>query len=243
MPGYGGADACEKECSCHHNDDHSSDCVGTCTSSRRNQPLKQGVHLDGPQTPWKEPKPTPTPTPESAVASTAGVGVAKKKKHGRPKKTTKAPKSTEVMPQKSDTSMVNGRKEPSKPEQTTPITTTAVSADATVVQDECPDVNESSSHIRPSDMKISKVGQASAAEVEIAALAAAAAAAAAVAVVASHTAASAFARQQRQKNTSNAWLQIGMQISTPTQRRKPTAKPSQRQAISPSFLRKPHWLT
>ena len=59
-------------------------------------PLKQGGQLDGPNTPRKEPKPTPTPTPEPAVASTSGVGVAKKKKRGRPKKTPKAPKSTEV---------------------------------------------------------------------------------------------------------------------------------------------------
>ena len=97
-------------------------------------PLKQGVRLDCPPTPWKEPKPTPTPTPESVVASGSGVGVAKKKKRGRPK-TPKAPKSTEVTPQKSDTSMVDGGKEPSKPEQATPTTTTAASADATVVQD------------------------------------------------------------------------------------------------------------
>ena len=56
----------------------------------------------------------------------------------------------------SDTSMVEGGKEPSKPEQTTPTTTTAPSADAPVDQD--PDVNESSSPIPPSDMNISKVG-------------------------------------------------------------------------------------
>ena len=45
-------------------------------------PLNQGVQLDGPQKPRKEPKPTPTPTPELAVASTSGVGVAKIKKCG-----------------------------------------------------------------------------------------------------------------------------------------------------------------
>ena len=134
-------------------------------------PLKQGGQLDGPNTPRKEPKPTPTPTPEPAVASTSGVGVAKKKKRGRPKKTPKAPKSTKVTPQKSNTSTVEGGKEPSKPEQTTPTTTTAPSADAPVDQD--PDVNESSSPIPLSDMNISKVGQASAAQIEIAALASA----------------------------------------------------------------------
>ena len=55
-----------------------------------------------------------------------------------------------------------------------------MSADVTVVQDECPDINESSSLIPPSDMNISKVGQASAAEVEIAPLATAAASASAL---------------------------------------------------------------
>ena len=87
--------------------------------------------------------------------------------------------------------MVEGGKEPSKPEQTMPTTTTAASADTSVVQDEGPDVNESSSPIPPSDMNISKVGQPSAAEVENVALAAAAAAAAAVA---STSALSALAR-------------------------------------------------
>ena len=159
-------------------------------------PLKQGIQLDGPQMPRKEPKPTQTPTPESAVASTSGVGVAKKKKRGRPKQTPKAPKSTEVTPQESDTSMVEGGKEPSKPEQTTPTTTKAASADATVVQDEGPDVNQSSSPIPPSDMNNSKVGQASAA---VASTSAAVASTSAVvastsAAVASTSAASAFAR-------------------------------------------------
>ena len=37
--GNGGADPCEKVCSCHHNADHSSNCVSTCSSSiRGNQP-------------------------------------------------------------------------------------------------------------------------------------------------------------------------------------------------------------
>ena len=135
------------------------------------------------------------------------MGVAKRKKRGQPKKTPKATKSTEVTPQKSDISMVEGEKE-----QTTPTTTTAASADTTVVQDDCPDVNECSSPIPPSDMTISKVGQASAADKEITTLGAA----------------------------SNARLQIGLQISTPTQGRKPTAKPRQRQAVSHSLLRKSH---
>ena len=42
-----------------------------------------------------------------------------------------------------------------------PTPATAVSADSTVVQDESPDVNESSSAIPLGDMTISKVGQAS----------------------------------------------------------------------------------
>ena len=156
-----------------------------------------------------------------------------------PKKTPKAPKSTEVTPQKSATSTVEGGKEPSKPEQTMPTTTTAPSADAPVDQD--PDVNESSSPIPPSDMNISKVGQASAAQIEIAALASAAVAASES--VASTSAASALARTPtKTKKTSNARLQRGMQISTRTQRTKPTAKPSQRQAVSPSLLRRPHLL-
>ena len=158
-------------------------------------PLKQDGQLDGPNTPRKEPK--PTPTPESAVASTSGVGVAKKKKRGRPKKTPKAPKSTEVTPQKSDTSTVEGGKEPSKPEQTTPTTTTAPSADAPVDQDT--NVNESSLPIPPSDMNISKVGQASAAQIEIAALASAAVAASES--VASTSAASALARTPTKTKT------------------------------------------
>ena len=81
----------------------------------------------------------------------------KKKKHGQPKKNPKATKSTEVTPQKS--------------------TTTAV-GDA-VVPDESPEVNKSTSPIPPSDMIISKVGQALAADIEIVALAAAAASASA----------------------------------------------------------------
>ena len=133
------------------------------------------------------------------MASTSGVGVAKKKKRGRPKKTRKAPKSFEVTPQKSDTSMVEGGKEPSKPEQTMPTSTAAASAEASVVQDEGPDVNKSSSPIPPSDMYISKVGQASAAEVENATLAAAAASASAA--VASTSAASAFARTPTKTKT------------------------------------------
>ena len=127
------------------------------------------------------------------MASTFHVGVAKKKKCGRPKKTPKVPKSTEVTPQKSDTSMVEGGKEPSKPEQTTPTTTTAASALTTVVQDECPDLNESSSPNPPSGINISKVGQASDAEIEIVAEIVALAAAAVV----STSAASAFARTPR----------------------------------------------
>ena len=155
-------------------------------ASEEISPLKQGGQLDGPKMRRKEPTPTPTPTPESAVASTSGVGVAKKKKRGRPKKMLKAPKTTEV----SDTSTVKGGKEPSKPEQTTPTTTTALSADTPVDQD--PDVNESSSPIPPSDLNISKVGQASAAQIEIDALASAAVAASES--VASASAAYALAR-------------------------------------------------
>ena len=34
---YSGADACEKDCSCQHNDKHSSGCVGT-SSRRQSQP-------------------------------------------------------------------------------------------------------------------------------------------------------------------------------------------------------------
>ena len=98
---------------------------------------------------------------------------------------------------KSDTSTVEGGKEPSKPEQTTPTTTTAASADAPVDQD--PDVNESSSPILPSDMNISKVGQASAAQIEIAALASAAVAASES--VASTSAASALARTPTKTKT------------------------------------------
>ena len=64
-----------------------------------------------------------------------------------------------------------------------------MSADASVVQDEGPDVNESIYPV-PSDMNISKVGQASAAEVQNAALAAAAAAESALAAVASTSVAS-----------------------------------------------------
>ena len=106
-----------------------------------------------------------------------------------------------MTPQKSDTSMVEGGKEPSKPEQTTPTTTTAASADASFVQDEGPDVNESNSPILPSDMNISKVGQASAAGVENAALAAVAAAAWAAAAVALTSAASALARTPTKTKT------------------------------------------
>ena len=102
-----------------------------------------------------------------------------------------------MTPQKSDTSTVEGGKEPSKPEQTTPTTTTAPSADAPVDQD--PDVNESSSPIPPSDMNISKVGQASAAQIEIAALASAAVAASES--VASTSAASALARTPTKTKT------------------------------------------
>ena len=162
-------------------------------ASEEISPLKQGSQLDGQKTPQKKPKPTPTPTPESAVASTSGVGVAKKKKRGRPKKIPKAPKTTEV----SDTFTVEGGKKPSKPEQTTPTTTTAPSADAPVDQDS--DVNESSSPIPPSDMIISKVGQASAAQIEISALASAAVVASET--VASTSAASALARTPTKTKT------------------------------------------
>ena len=89
----------------------------------------------------------------------------------------------------------------------------------TVVQDESPDVNESSSSILPSDMTISKKGQASAADIEIAALAAAAASALALtstaaasnsAAVTSISAASTLATMPtRQKKPSNKRLQIG----------------------------------
>ena len=59
--------------------------------------------------------------------------------------------------------------------------------------------------------------------------------------VASTSAATALARTPtKTKKTSNARLQIGRHISTLTQRTKPTAKPSQRQAVSPSLLRRPH---
>ena len=162
-------------------------------ASEEISPLKQGGQLDGPKTPRKDPKPMTTPTPELAVASTSGVCVAKKKKRGRPKKIPKAPKTTEV----SDTSTVEGGKEPSKPEQTMPTTTTAPSADAPVDQD--PDVNVSSSPIPPSDMNISKVGEASAAQIEIAALASAAVAASES--VASTSAASALARTPTKTKT------------------------------------------
>ena len=91
----------------------------------------------------------------------------KPKKRGQPQKTPKATKSTKVTSQKSNTSRVEGEKDPGKPGQTTSTTTTAASADATLVQDECPDVKESSFPIPPSDMTISKVSQASAADVEI----------------------------------------------------------------------------
>ena len=78
-----------------------------------------------------------TTTPAPAVASTSGAGVS-----GRPKKTHKLTKSTEVTAQKSNTStVVEGGKEPGKPEQTPPTTTTAASADSTVVQDDSLDVN------------------------------------------------------------------------------------------------------
>ena len=65
--------------------------------------------------------------------------------------------------------------------------------------DQDPDVNESSSPIPPSDMNISKVGQASAAQIEIAALASAAVAASES--VASTSAASAFARTPTKTKT------------------------------------------
>ena len=92
-------------------------------------------------------------------------------------------------------------------------------------------------------MNISKVGQASAADIEIAALASAAVAASESAAVVSTSAASALARTSTKAKNPVKRLQIGMQISTPTQRKKPTTKPSQRQAVSPSLLRRPHLLT
>ena len=141
-------------------------------------PLQQDAKLDGPKTPRKEPQPTPTLKPTPAVASTTCEGVGKKRKRGRPKKAAvKQSKTTEVTLKESDTTAVEGGKEPNKPEQTTLTTTTAASVDETVVPDESPVVNESTSSTPPADMDISKVGQASAADVDkIAALVAAAAA-------------------------------------------------------------------
>ena len=141
-------------------------------------PLQQDVQLDGPKTLHEEPQPMPTLNPTLAVASTSCEGVGKKRKRGRPKKAAaKESKTTEATLKESDTTAVEGGKEPSKPEQTTLTTTTAASVNETVVPDESPVVDESRSSTPLADMDISKVGQASAAYVDkIAALVAAAAA-------------------------------------------------------------------
>ena len=85
-PGYGGADATTTLTT------PVTVWAPAAAAADKISPLKQGVQLDGPQTPQKEPTPTQTPTPESAVASTSGVGVVKKRNVIDPRKPPKRPK-------------------------------------------------------------------------------------------------------------------------------------------------------